>query len=977
MAPPGRRRGMSLFTFLVLSVLFLVQHASAAVIGIDIGTENIKAALVKPGIPLEIVLTKDSRRKEAATLAFKPSPDGSPQHDFPERLYGADASALAGRFPSDVFPNLKPLLGSLGDSQLPLGVYNKRYPAIGITPDTAGSLAVKSSSVSEGTFSVEELLSMQLKNIKENAETMAGKGHLVEDAVITVPAFYTSDERLAVVQAAELAGLNVMGLISDGMAVGLHYATSRTFPNIDSGEKPEYHMIYDMGAGSTTATILRFQARTIKTGGKRSKTNTTVQEVSVLGTDWDRQLGGDVLNDLIVEDMISQFVESKGAKAAGVREEALRKHGRTMSKLWKDAQKVRTVLSANTATQTSFEGLYEDVDFKYKLSRSDFEAKAAEFAGRVGTPISGALAAAKLDVSELDSVVLHGGAIRTPFVQKHLEGLTNDPAKLRSNVNSDEAAVFGAAFRAAGLSPSFRVKEINSADSANYAASLTWTSGSKERKQTIFTPTSVTGTTKQIPFNKLENFEVSIDQVVSESDSRPLYLVKATNVTASVNELIKSYGCEKDGIKTQLSARLNPFTTLPEIVSGSVSCESDQEKKKTMVDGVKGLFGFGDKKDKEDEELEVTDEASSTSTSVSSSTASSSSSSEKSKASKTPKVPVIKTHTIPLSLETTLLAGKRLEASALTALKDRLAAFDGSDAARRLREDLYNRLEGSTYRIRDLLEDASFVGASTTDQRTAISSLLSSTSEWLSSDGPTAVTEAIREKLNGLQDLVSPIRKRVEESTARPAAIKSLENAITSADSVVKIVKDSIEKAAESAASLAAAATETVSSVVEEVTEAASSAVGGDSDELDAEEAASSSSTSSAAKASETPDPPLYTAADLEIITELYDEVKQWLADKLALQNKLAASDEPAVLTKDLTKKAEQLQDITLSLLSRKVPRKPKASSSKKTSKKSKTKTSSASSSSTAAEAEETFEAPKVVKIEESTEEIPLKHEEL
>lgn len=70
-----------------------------AVLGIDFGTEYIKAALVKPGIPLEIVLTKDSRRKEISAVAFKPLKNAKPD-DFPERLYGSDAMALAARFPA-------------------------------------------------------------------------------------------------------------------------------------------------------------------------------------------------------------------------------------------------------------------------------------------------------------------------------------------------------------------------------------------------------------------------------------------------------------------------------------------------------------------------------------------------------------------------------------------------------------------------------------------------------------------------------------------------------------------------------------------------------------------------------------------------------------------------------------------------------------------------------------------------------------
>src|ERR1700760_3798515 len=117
MAPPGRRRQfISVLSILMLTLLFFSHTASAAsaVLGIDLGTEYIKAVLVKPGTPLEIVLAKDSKRKEASIVSFKPLPNGKlpePEGEYPERSYGSAAQALAARFPGDTYPNLKQLLG--------------------------------------------------------------------------------------------------------------------------------------------------------------------------------------------------------------------------------------------------------------------------------------------------------------------------------------------------------------------------------------------------------------------------------------------------------------------------------------------------------------------------------------------------------------------------------------------------------------------------------------------------------------------------------------------------------------------------------------------------------------------------------------------------------------------------------------------------------------------------------------------------
>lgn len=605
MAPPGRRRNQLSTIPLILGLLFLFANtasAAAAVLGIDLGTEYIKAALVKPGIPLEIVLTKDSKRKEASAVAFKPSRSGlQTPGGFPERLYGGDALALSARFPGDVYPNLKPLLGLPVAGSPAVEEYSKRHPALDVVAlEGRGTVGFKSNSFNkdDAPFSVEELLAMELKNVQQNAQALAGKGLRIENVVITIPTFYTAAERRAVELAADLAGLKVLGLISDGLAVGLNYATSRTFPSVSEGGKPEYHMVFDMGAGSTTTTVLKFQARSVKDVGRFNK---TIHEVSVAGAGWDKALGGDTLNGLIVDDMVAQFLETSGAKQVGASAESVKRHGRAMAKLLKEAERLRQVLSANANTGASFEGLYEDVDFRYKLSRTQYEEMASDFVNRLEIPIKRALDGAKLSFADLSSIILHGGLVRTPFVQKKLETLAGDASRLRSNVNADEAAVFGAAFKGAGLSPSFRVKEIRDSDAASYAVGIQWTADGKVHNQKLFTPTSLIGAAKQIPFKIIDDFSFVLRQHVPSADdastASPVLKVQTTNLTESVAQLGDKFGCKREDINTQFSIRLDPVDGLPEVVKGLVSCEVEGTGKKSgVVDDVKGFFGFGSKK---------------------------------------------------------------------------------------------------------------------------------------------------------------------------------------------------------------------------------------------------------------------------------------------------------------------------------------------------------------------------------------------
>jgi hypoxia up-regulated 1 len=629
---------------MLLGLFFLFSStasAASAVLGVDLGTEYIKAVLVKPGIPLEIVLTKDSKRKETSAVAFKPSKSGAlPAGSYPERFYGSDAIALQARFPGDIYPNLKHLLGVAADSDV-VGMYKERYPALEVTGTdgrkTVSFVSGTLASEAEKAFSVEELLAMELKNVRENAKMMAGKNVEVQDVVFTVPPFYTVAERRALEVAARLAGMKVLGVVSDSVAVGINYAVSRTFPDVTKNGKAEINMVFDMGAGSTSATVLQFAGRSVKDVGKRNK---TIQEVQVLGVGWDRTLGGDALNSLIVDDMVSSFVALPTAKSASITAQQVKAHGRTAAKLFKEAERIRQVLSANTETSAFFEGLYEDVDLRYKLSRTTLEKLAAGHAARIDVPIQDALKAAGLTWKDIDSVIVHGGATRTPFVQSRLEKLATK-AKIRANVNSDEAAVFGAAFKAAGLSPSFRVKEIRDIDNQGYDHGIQYKFNLKDRDQKIFTPHTKLGAIKDIPFQMMGEFEFTIYQAIPGAKSavtkEPILHFESGNLTRVVTRMIDDDKCDRDSFNNYVQVRLSPITGVPEIVSAWVTCESESvDAKGGIVDGVKNLFGMGGKKDQEPlkDGESVSESASSSGSSKSSSSSSSSAAAESSDAAK-------------------------------------------------------------------------------------------------------------------------------------------------------------------------------------------------------------------------------------------------------------------------------------------------------------------------------------------------------
>ncbi|KAK4197069.1 putative heat shock protein family 70 protein [Triangularia verruculosa] len=949
---------------ILLSAIFLFSShvfAVSAVLGVDLGTEFIKAALVKPGIPLEIVLTKDSRRKEISAVTFKPPQNGPKKGTYPERAYGSDAMALAPRFPGDTFPNLKPLLG-LPVNAAEVKEYAKRHPALQLVAHKIrGTAAFKSAGAftpEEEAWLVEELLAMELQAIRANAEELAGEGSSVRSVVFSIPPFYTIEEKRAIELAAELAGLKVLSLITEGLAVGLHYATSRQFPNINEGGKAEHHMIFDMGAGSTTATVLKFQSRTVKDIGKFNK---TVQEIQVLGSGWDRTLGGDALDSLIMDDMIAKFVESPKAQKASVTAESVAANGRAIAKLTTPAIKVRHVLSANQVTSTSIEGLYDDIDFKYQLTRADFEQMASSQIESVSVAIQNALTTAGLEVKDLDSVILHGGATRTPFVQKQLEKALGGAEKLRTNVNSDEAAVFGAGFRAAEISPSFRVKEIRISEAAQYPAGMRWnTDEGKPKHQRLWTASSYFGApAKELTFTNKEDFSVNFYQALDsvEADTKVL---TTKNLTATVTELVEKHKCDKAEIKVKVGVRLTNEDGEVDVTKVTVECETEAAEKAGIVDGVKNLFGFGKKEQKPlegesggesvDASSSSTVDPTSSTTVASSPAASSASASASASADGKPAEPKKELIVIPVKFSLEKSGIPQLSKADLTALKDRLRAFQASDKARRQREEALNQLEAYTYRVRDILENEDFIRVSTAEERAKIEKQNSEDSDWVYGDGHDATEKVLKQRLSALQKLVTPIQQRIEESAKRPELIKDLKDALNSTQHFVADIKKQIadHQAFLSAQASASASSTTTNTETSTVTEAPASSAG----DFDGLEDESSTTTSTATSMEDLnkergPVPPVYELEDLKESEELYISISAWLEEKLVAQEKLGETDHPVLLVKDLDDRRKKLDKAGMDLAMKGVRNYEKREKAKKAKTKSKTKTAKSKSTST------------------------------
>merc|ERR1719471_2529763 len=302
------------------------------------------------------------------------------------------------------------------------------------------------------SFAVEEVVAMYLKQAQSSAMAYLDSSSLIRDCVITVPDFWTTKERSALLNAADLAGLNVLSLINENSAAALHYGVERNY----EVNKTENFVIYNMGSTSTKVSIVKYDAF-LKSITKRK--NKTVGQVTVLSQAWDETLGGNAFDMVLVSqlkiaaesDMSTDFTDNF----------------RAMGRLREAAKKAKFKLSANRETTVRITSLYDDMDFKHKVTREDFWKSSESLFNRVLAPVEIALERAGLEKEDLEGIVLMGGGSRVPKIQELLVEFLDKP--LKRDLNTDEAAALGAAFRAANESTTFRVRQIGFVDQGQNA----------------------------------------------------------------------------------------------------------------------------------------------------------------------------------------------------------------------------------------------------------------------------------------------------------------------------------------------------------------------------------------------------------------------------------------------------------------------------------------------------------------------------
>ncbi len=370
------------------------------VIGIDLGTTNSVVAVMEGGEPV-VIPNSEGGRTTPSVVAF--TKDG-------ERLVGQVARRQAITNPENTIFSIKRFMGRKGTEV----TEEQKLVPYDVKTDAKGRVEVKVPNADK-TFTPPEISAMILQKMKQTAEDYLGMK--VDQAVITVPAYFNDAQRQATKDAGKVAGLEVLRIINEPTAAALAYGLDK--------KADEKIAVFDLGGGTYDISVLELGDGVFE----------------VKSTNGDTHLGGDDFDQRIINWLVTEFKKDQGID--------LSKDAMALQRLKEASEKAKMELSSTQQTDINLPFITATQEgpkhLNYSLTRAKLEQLVDDLVQRTIPPMKQALEDAGLDPSEIDEVILVGGSTRIPKIQEVVtEFFGKDPHK---GVNPDEVVGVGASIQ--------------------------------------------------------------------------------------------------------------------------------------------------------------------------------------------------------------------------------------------------------------------------------------------------------------------------------------------------------------------------------------------------------------------------------------------------------------------------------------------------------------------------------------------------
>mmetsp|Transcript_12633 Transcript_12633/g.41409 ORF Transcript_12633/g.41409 Transcript_12633/m.41409 type:complete len:881 (-) Transcript_12633:120-2762(-) len=737
-----------------------------AVVGLDFGCLNAVMAQAERG-GVTVLLNENSKRLNANLVSFQGK----------QRFLGEAASSIARSNYKNTISCMKRFMGrKMSEPEVAAEI--ARVPGVKFV-EVDGLVGVEVMYDGEPkALSIPQCAAMMLFKMSQICAD-SNKGASIAEVVVSVPAWFTNSQRLAMLDACDVAGLRCLRLMHDTTATALEYGIWRSAKKAFDEKVTQRVLFVDMGYSSYQVSIVDY----------------VIGKLVVKATAWDRTLGGRDFDEVIAAWIAGEFKAKHKCDPM--------ENPKARMKLLDTAEKAKKTLSPHGVGEANIycECLMNDLDFSIKLTLDKFEELIQPLLDRLVAPVDRALEASGTDPKDLAATEICGGGSRVASVKKVLAARLGLDASatnygLKTTLNADECVSKGCAMQAAMLSPRFKVKEYQIYEATPFGVSLSWDQGAAAAAApmdtsadggdddgaddgatagtsdvVLFPRNGETPSTKRLTFRRGDDFKITASYDAKDAALLPAQC-EALIGEFTVKGVPPASADAPSRVRVNVAHSVHGTVAISsaqlvvEVPDDEPAKKDDEKKDDAKADGEAKSEEKKDDAPAESKDGEAKAESPAKADAAPAGDA---------KADAAPTKKKRKYKKTPLEVAATLPKMSKAQLDAALELEAQMA---NQDRVIQETNDMRNELEAYIYKMRDdVIGDLRPFAAD--DAKAAFEAAIGGAEEWLyEGDGYDATKSQYAARLKDLHALGSPIQARFKAHEDRPAAVSALQTKI-------------------------------------------------------------------------------------------------------------------------------------------------------------------------------------------------------